>query len=468
MAYLTANHFELGLDLRKSAVTAPPSSFRDLRNCVINSGGGIQRRKAFVKIYTITDPKVIGGIAGDNANFYIMTKTGARATPLAITGPLYSLGIDTNAAITRFDSYQPWSNGFVISGDTGDQLTRKIYYNGALVTYPNSQSWGARVFGNKVYAVNGQVLNFSASGNPGNWDPTVVPANGSSFITIPAADQFSGTIVGLDRYYKQLAVFGVNDIQIWNLDPDPNNNDLAQTLGNTGLIAHRAKAQYSSGDVLYLTRAGIRSLKARDASNYAITDDVGSPVDSLVKAYLISNLAGSRYQMQGVVDPETGNFWMTMGTQILVFSFYPTSKISAWSLFDLPFSIDDIAVNREAVAVRSGADIYIYGGLDHASYDQSTATVLTPFLDAGSPGVWKQFLACQIGCDDTWAMGYNVNPNSPGAIVPASTAVGSTYQLDTVPMQAQGTHLQLQLTSSSPTPAILSSFSIHYNETKGG
>lgn len=41
MAYLVANDFNLGLDLRKAAVTAPPSSFRRLEDCVINAGGEI-------------------------------------------------------------------------------------------------------------------------------------------------------------------------------------------------------------------------------------------------------------------------------------------------------------------------------------------------------------------------------------------------------------------------------------------
>ena len=39
MAYLVANQFELGLDLRKSPTTAPPSSFRALDESQIDAQG---------------------------------------------------------------------------------------------------------------------------------------------------------------------------------------------------------------------------------------------------------------------------------------------------------------------------------------------------------------------------------------------------------------------------------------------
>jgi hypothetical protein len=463
MAYLVANDFNLGLDLRKSAITAPPSSFRALEDCIINPGGELEKRKAFVKIATVADGTTIGGIAGDNDKFFVFDKTGASVTPVQLNGPLWSLGIDAAAEITRIDSYQPWANGFFISGDTGDQLTRRMYYNGALVADDDANNWRARVYQGKVYGVNGQLLNFSALNAPGDWDFTTTPANGSGFINVSGADQFSGELVSLDRFYTSMALFGVNDIQIWNMDPDPKLNQLIQTVSNTGLISPRAHAQYSSGDVLYVSRSGVRSLKARDSSNYAVTADVGSPIDPIVSDWLFSNLAGFRFGMKAVVEPASGSFWLALANTILVFSFFPTSKISAWSRFNLPFNIDDIAVNREALAIRSGQDIYLYGGEGGTAYDVTPARILTPFLDATAPATWKQFEGIDVGCQGTWGVRYNVNPNAPNALVQTSTVTGSTFQMDRIPAQAAGTHIQLEFTCTDAAKSILSSYIVHYS-----
>jgi hypothetical protein len=466
MAYLVANDFNLGLDLRKSAVTAPPSSFRELEDCVINAGGEIEKRKAFELLTTVSGLDTIGGIAGDNDKFFVFTRTGATTTPVAITGPLYSLGLDVAAEIDRIDSYQAWASGYVVSGDVDDdQLTRRIYYNGVLVADADAYNWRARVYQGKVYGVNGQLLNFSALNDPSNYDFAAEPENGSSFINVSAADQFTGEIVSLDRFYNYMAVFGVNDIQIWQMDPDPQLNRLVQTVGNSGLIAPRAHAQYSSGDVLYVSRSGIRSLKARDASNYAVTADVGSPVDKFVTQWLRDNLSGFRYPLKAVVEPESGAFWLVMNQQILVFSFYPTSKVTAWSRFNLPFPVDDIAVNREQLAVRSGDDIYLYGGLSGSGYDNTEAVILTPFLDGKAPATWKQFEGLDLGCEGTWSVRYNVNPNAD-ALVQTSTVNGSTFHLDKIPAQAAGTHIQLEFRCSDPLRSVLSSYIVHYTSVK--
>ena len=262
-------------------------------------------------------------------------------------------------------------------------------------------------------------------------------------------------------------MFGVNDVQVWDLDPDPKLNQLKQSVSNVGLIAPRAHAQYSSGDVLFVARSGIRSLKARDSSNYAVTADVGSPVDSIMKTWLNSNLAGFRFSLKAVVEPESGSFWLAYGNQILVFSFYPTSKISAWSRFTLPFNIDDIAVNREKLAIRSGNDIYLYGGESGSDYDTTEMIVRTPYLDAKAPATWKQYEGLDVGASGTWSIKYNVNPNVGAAgLVQTATITGSTFSLDRVPMQAAGTHIQLEFRCSDAAASVLNSYIVHYSPTK--
>ena len=50
MTYEVVDNFAAGLDIRKSPMTAPGGTLTRLKNAVINPGGEIEKRRAFVKI----------------------------------------------------------------------------------------------------------------------------------------------------------------------------------------------------------------------------------------------------------------------------------------------------------------------------------------------------------------------------------------------------------------------------------
>src|SRR6516225_6678483 len=53
MPYMTITNFSAGLDLRRSALTAPAGTLRSLKNLHLTPGGEIEKRLAFVKIATV-------------------------------------------------------------------------------------------------------------------------------------------------------------------------------------------------------------------------------------------------------------------------------------------------------------------------------------------------------------------------------------------------------------------------------
>lgn len=459
MAYLIIDQFKIGLDLRKGPVTSPAQSLRVLKNAFVNAGGEIEKRKAFV-LHT-TAPGTIG-LYGANSEFVVFQNgapvAGART---ALTPYVNKFGLTGAVALTHQRSAQFWQDTYFCAMATADG-TPHCYHEGAPVV-DLGDGVDCRVFETKMYVPKASVLKFSAINDPANWNTAATPANGSGFVDVSTADAFGSTVLGVERYFQRLAVFGISTIQLWQMDANPAQNAIVQTIGGTGLLASGAKTTFANGDVIYLARTGIRSLKARDASNFAVTTDVGSPVDSLVKDLLSGMTQPEIDRIQCVVEPKTGSFWIAFGSKILVLSFYPSGQISAWSEFEVPFSIDYLAANDQALAIRSGDNIYFYGDVDGESYDDTEVIVQTPFLDAKDPAAQKTFRALDAAVEGSWAIRYNVNPRAPGAWSATATVTGQTFSLDQIPMQARGTHVAFEMRTQTVGPAKFSSFVCHFD-----
>src|SRR6185436_347904 len=65
------DNFAAGLDVRKSALTAPGGTLVRLKNATINPGGEIEKRRAFVKIGTLTGTF---GLGATESTLYAFTR----------------------------------------------------------------------------------------------------------------------------------------------------------------------------------------------------------------------------------------------------------------------------------------------------------------------------------------------------------------------------------------------------------
>jgi hypothetical protein len=137
-------------------------------------------------------------------------------------------------------------------------------------------------------------------------------------------DSETESLSGLEVYYGKLAVFGRYTTQIWKVDPDPALNALHQTL-RVGAVAPHAIRQFGTGDVLFLSDSGIRSLRALNGTLAAGVIDVGSPIDKLVIADLA---ADSRRGVLGALDcgADHGRFWLAIGGRIYVLVILPRGQ----------------------------------------------------------------------------------------------------------------------------------------------
>jgi len=538
VAYFMLEDFASGIDHRKSAVTAKAGSLRVLNNAYVNAGGEIEKRRKFQLVGSV--PASTHGLSGNPPSLGPTNETlEAVATVYSLSSPVtvpswcrckyvhlnLTPGYDIvrildndvfarkEYVIIRLTDYLESNKANVVHHfmdyeDPPGTLTPQPYPRSLYEHYtkertdpPDNPSYqlpstakSAKTHRTKMYLADGDHCRFSAVNDANSWskiytsyDPPTAPitdeAVGAGFIDVTAEDTGRPELIGLEAYYNYLALFGKRTIQVWSMDPNPLSNQLIQTLGNTGLVAPYALARYGNGDVLFLSDTGIRSVRARDSSNAAILNDIGSPIDSIIQARRLTLTDDFEAEkIKGLVDPLSGHFWLVWGSTVYVMAYYPATKVTAWSTFELPFTPDYSAQIGSRLAFRAGNDVYIYGhyvapatafsdypGLTSPAdeYDATVATIETPMLDFGKPAHWKQFVGLDAALEGTWSVYVNFDPLAPGAWVLAATLTQPTFSLARITLHGGGTHIAIRLVSSGGGRHRVGSLAIHHNMAEG-
>ena len=182
----------------------------------------------------------------------------------------------------------------------------------------------------KVYLIgSGAFLFFSAIEAPTTLND--LRGSGNGFMDLSSEYGFSDDVLAAAIYQGKLAVFARRSIQVVAVDSDPANYSVPQTLENIGTVNGDSVRSIGDTDVLFCSDSGIRSLRVRDASNNLTPADLGTPIDSLIQARLLS--AGIT-QMASIVEPISNRYWLAVGNLIYVFSYFPSGGITAWSTYD--------------------------------------------------------------------------------------------------------------------------------------
>lgn len=258
-------------------------------------------------------------------------------------------------------------------------------------------------------------------------------------------------------------MFAERVVQIWLFDSNPNNNAQIQVLNNTGTASPRSVTQFGDNDLFYCDESGLRSLRARDSSNAAATTDIGVPVDTLIVDKLRRLTPEERNRVTGLIEPRDGRFWLVMKDVIFVFSYFPGSKISAWSTYEPGFVIDDAVVFRRRVYVRSGDSIYVYGGLGpEIAYDATEAEAWLPYLDGNQPARIKSFNGMDAAVEGEWRIGVAMRPVNNGVEDDGPVVHETTYGRKRIPLEGAATHISVRFRTVGAGPATLSAVIIHF------
>ncbi len=325
---------------------------------------------------------------------------------------------------------------------------------------------------NRVWSPVGSLWRYCRLNDPTIWDPATVttPTNDAGFINIASATEGNERLVVAARYQGLGAVFSADNITLYQLDPDPTKFAFSDELQHTGTRAAQAVIRYGNNDVFYLDITGVRSLRARDASNAPFVSDIGNAVDTFVQD-LIAML--SKEQITGAVaaiEPKNGRYLLVLGGTIMVLSYFPGAKISAWTYYEpTEFGgapVQSLVRSTDKLAARAGNFIYFYGGLTgdvQPDDDEVVAEVELPFVSGRTPATIKTLTGFDIACTNTWACELAFDPNAPDRTINIGNLSRITFaDQDRISLPGETSMVAPKMICSKGGAATISMLAIHY------
>ncbi len=465
--------FTGGLDVRKLPETSRGGTLIRAVDCHINRGGEIEQRAVFAPVWQSPLAATTGLVATRDRLVVFGHAAAAPAglPPKFLYQRLQHPGGRALASIRHAALYR--GKVYALAEFSDGSLYE--FYDGARVTDTNAPSLDADAaqpaaaftFGSKIFVGAGSVLHNSAVAAPTDFTGT-----GAGFKDLATFAEGADLITAIGRYENRLAVFLEDQIQTWAIDPDPTKDAQIQVLAGTGCVAPRAALPFRDGDLVYLDRTGVRSLRARDSSNSAATTDLGSPVDDALIPLLETLPPGAVQRISMIAEPRHGRLWLAMGDVIYVFSYFEGARISAWTTYRPGFTVDAMAVYDRRVYLRSGDTIYVYGS-ESGPFQYSAdvkAVAWLPYMDAEAPAREKQITAFDIAARGAWEVRVGMDPKNLDASDRLARVEGSTFMDGIMSAIGAATHMSLRFESVAPpsaaAPAIVSSAVLHFARHK--
>lgn len=323
------------------------------------------------------------------------------------------------------------------------------------------------VFKGRIYSTAGSLVRYCVLDDATDWATTTTPEDDAGNINISTDTEGPQQLVAMAHYNGAAAVFADEAVPVYSLNADATTNQISDTVTNTGLLAARAAVPFGNTDLFYLDQSGVRSLRSREGYDAAFVGDVGSAIDEFVQGLIAAATGDMVARAVGVIEPLDGRYMLALGSYILVLSYFPSSKITAWSYLDPGFSVTDLVRARRRLYARAGDTIYLYGGDANATYPDDTELPMTlefPFMAANDPAGLKNLTAFDMAGENDWEVDILVDPNDETAIVQAGVVNRITYNGGEITIPGQCSHFALNMTCSRAGDASVSSLAIHYNK----
>lgn len=317
----------------------------------------------------------------------------------------------------------------------------------------------------RLYAVANTLLRYSKINTPLDWTDANV-SSGAGFINL--VNDFAGSqrLIAVVSYQTFVAIFARETVSIYDLQADAELNVFRQSIENTGAVSSRSVVRYGNTDVFYLDDTGIRSLEVRDISNTAAVGDVGSAIDTFVAEHIRQISERTLERAVAVIDPIDGRFLMAIGERIYVLSYFPASKIKAWSYYEPGFEATDLLRVNRRIYARDVNTIYLYGGTTNLVYpdeNEQVAVVDLPFLTAQTPATFKQWTGFDLICEGVWNVEMLVDPTDDTKIVDGGIVTKTTNHLPAHALVGESPMFAPRFTCNSAGQAKISSFIAHYD-----
>lgn len=375
-------------------------------------------------------------------------------TVSAITGGQAAVtGQPQKTKFTFGGNFEPGDKFYIKLGDTIFGADRVAGFNPV----------AALPLKDKMYVPAGVTLFFSGVATPRKFNSDAI---GAGLINMSSNAGGSTSIVGLGIYRNNVASFSRQSTQIWFVDPDPALNRQLQVLDNIGTVAPKSIVSFGDSDVFFLSDNGVRSLRVRDTTENVSAYDVGTPVDDYISTIKESLTEQQIADAVGAIEPTDGRYWLAIGPYVLVFSYFYSSKISAWSVYEPGFEISDMTVLNGRLYVRAGDIIYAYGGVDGTEYDDTVADVILPFLDGNKPATFKTFTGIDAVVEGDWDVFAGTDPEAPEARELLAAISNVTFARRRIPFVGYSTHVSMRFLSTGSGPAKIAKVVFHFDSAE--
>lgn len=469
MAYLVIEDFKMGLDGRRLQEATPAGALITLENAHINRGAEIEKAKKFSLSHAL--PNGTFGLASLKEALYTFGSTADPGVPAGITYQKLTHEAGAVPAMSRIVNWDVFAGKLFVIAEyaNGD---RRAFYNGVIVAGLLAGSGTVfaglvlgdlcRTLKNKMYLCSGTNLLFSKIGDAAIFDETLT---GSGLIDISLEVPEEANIVGGGRYQDKLAVMSRKNVSLWTVDPDPAAYEVGQVLENLSNVSAKSIRSFGDHDLFNLTDTGVRSLRAFNSSLAAGVSDVGTAIDDIVIAKMDSVSADTVSQAASAIEPRSGRYFLALGDLMYIFTYFSTSKISAWSVYNPGVNITDFAIVNKRVYARAGNSVYLLGGAANDEYTDQVVTIETPYLDGRSLGTWKEWEGFDIVCQGTWDIDINTDPTDPDVWEPIATLAHTSIEEAMSGVDAEAPMIKFRFTHQAAGRAVLSKLIAYYKKT---
>ena len=365
----------------------------------------------------------------------------------------------------------------VVTGTFEAADTFTVTVNGASYTV-TARATGtgqtALPFRSKVYSTAGANLYFSGLNNASKW----VQGEGvfdPGFINMSAQNEGQEELTAIAEYQGFMAIFSQNNVRIWSIVEDSDLNLAIQTVEAVGTRSPRSVRPYGTDDVFFLAETGVRSLKARDSSNNAYVNDVGTALDTFIREYLSGLTEDQVGAAVSIIEPLDGRYWLSVGRRIFVFSYFPAAKISAWSYYDVADDVGSDVTELQklgnSIFARAGDIIYRYGGTNNATYPDAgevEVEVGLPYIHANQPATGKLLLGYDVLCSNQWDLFVLPRLDDDAVETKAGVVTEVTYGKPMHEVPGDSTAFALKLVCNRAGPATVSAVALHYEPGQAG
>ncbi|OFX03281.1 MAG: hypothetical protein A3E78_12150 [Alphaproteobacteria bacterium RIFCSPHIGHO2_12_FULL_63_12] len=417
----------------------------------------------------------------DGPEVIISAATGSGSTPNALAVVITVTGgnvtVDTNNTTMTggVDAVSGQAQVYTatIGGtyEVGDKFSIEIDDKDfGFVGNPASKGEFAFTQKSKVYALAGSIAYFCAVDDPTAWN---VADTGAGFQNMASQDSGSEALISVGKFQGNLVFFARRSAQVWYIDVDDSKNVHIQTLENTGTMAPLSVLGYGDSDLFYLSDSGIRSIRQVQGVSNVYVNDVGTAVDTIINAQVASLTAAEVAAAVAVIEPIDNRYLLTIDETSYVFSFFPSSKISAWSTYDNGAVFSRYTTILNKVYARSGDTIYLYGGDTGAVYDTDAndlyvVTIGTPFLTFGKVATDKFLTGFDVAVDGTWTIRLLHDPRNEARKTTLGTITNDTYTSEDLRASGLSPVYAVEMVCETPGYARIANFALHYEEVPRG